>query len=184
MIFEEKKIILKNGAEAIFKTPELDDAENMLDYIIQACDETDFLMRYADEWSKSPKSIEGERRWINNLRNDGNILSVACYIQGRIIGHCQLDFETNEKSRHRASIGIAIHREFWGLGIGSYMFERMINAAKSRGIEILELDFIEGNSRGRALYEKFGFRILAVKPNMFRLRDGSLHSEYYMQKRL
>ena len=46
MIFEEKKIILRNGKEAIFKTPEHNDAERMLDYIKTCCGETEFLTRY------------------------------------------------------------------------------------------------------------------------------------------
>ena len=36
MIFEEKKIILKNGITAVLKTPETNDAEQMLDCIIYA----------------------------------------------------------------------------------------------------------------------------------------------------
>ena len=52
---------------------------------------------------------------------------------------------------------------------------------KMDGIEIVELDFIEGNSRARALYEKFGFRITGMIPNAIKLRDGSYKSEYQMQ---
>ena len=44
----------------------------------------------------------------------------------------------------------------------------------------MELEFLEGNSRARALYEKMGFRITGVKPNAIRLKDGTLHNEYCM----
>ena len=44
----------------------------------------------------------------------------------------------------------------------------------------MELEFIEGNTRARALYEKMGFRITGVKPNAIRLRDGTLLNEYSM----
>ena len=44
----------------------------------------------------------------------------------------------------------------------------------------LELEFTEGNSRARALYEKMGFRITGVKPNAIRLKDGTLLNEYSM----
>ncbi|MBE6600069.1 MAG: GNAT family N-acetyltransferase [Ruminococcaceae bacterium] len=184
MIYKEQNVLLKNGIHATFRTPELDDAETMLDYVIKACGETDFLLRYADEWDKTPKSIESERRWINELRNSRHTLSIACFVDGVAVGHCQLNFESNEKARHRASIQIAIHKAYWGLGIGSYMFREMIRSARSSGVKILELEFIEGNDRARLLYEKFGFTVVAVKPNMFRLRDGSIKKEYYMQKYL
>ena len=86
------------------------------------------------------------------------------------------------KAGHRAVIAIAILEKYWNLGIGSAFFTEMIEAAKARdGIEIVELDFIEGNSRARALYEKFGFRITGMIPNAIKLRDGSYKSEYQMQ---
>ena len=52
------------------------------------------------------------------------------------------------------------------------------------GICQIELDFIEGNTRARRLYEKMGFRITGVKPDAIRLKDGTLVNEYMMLKRL
>ena len=34
------------------------------------------------------------------------------------------------------------------------------------------------------VYEKFGFRVVAEKPNAFKLKDGTYRSEFYMQKYL
>ena len=42
------------------------------------------------------------------------------------------------------------------------------------------MEFVEGNVRARALYEKMGFRITGVRPNAIRLRDGTLLNEYLM----
>lgn len=49
--------------------------------------------------------------------------------------------EQGMKTSHRAAI--AILKEFWNLGIGSAMFEELIAAAKMRGTEIMELEFID-----------------------------------------
>ena len=182
MIFEEKKIILRNGKEAIFKTPEHNDAERMLDYIKTCCGETEFLTRYPEEWVITPESIEQEREWINGLRASSASLSIGCFCDGIIVGHCVVNFNKDIKVRHRASVAIAIRRDYWRLGIGSYMFTEMIKSAKACDIEILELDFIEGNERARALYEKFGFSVVSERPNMFKLKDGSSRKEFYMQK--
>lgn len=46
MIFEEKTIILKDGRTAILKSPCVEDAEKLLNYIKKSCSETDFLARY------------------------------------------------------------------------------------------------------------------------------------------
>ena len=80
---------------------------------------------------------------------------------------------------------IAIHQEYWGLGIGSAMFAELISAAKANpSTEILELEFIEGNDRARALYEKYGFEIVGERPNAFKYKDGSFRKEFFMQKKL
>ena len=69
--------------------------------------------------------------------------------------------------------------------IGTKLFGEMIALAKERqGIRQIELDFIEGNSRARSLYEKMGFRITGVKPDAIRKEDGTFVNEYMMVKQL
>ena len=64
------------------------------------------------------------------------------------------------------------------------MFEELIAAAKDRGTEIMELEFIEGNDRAKHLYEKCGFHVVCEKSNAFKLKDGTYRKEFYMQKYL
>ena len=183
MIFKEKQITLKNGSVAVLKTPSVEDAKGMLAYITRACGETDFLARYPEEWESM--SVEREERWIKNLRESNSALAIACYVDNTIVGNCELTFQSGLKTAHRASVAIAILRDYWNLGIGSAMFTELISAAKANpGIKILELDFIEGNGRARALYEKFGFQIVGKRPNAFQLKNRRLLAEYFMQKEL
>ncbi len=181
MIFEEKIISLKNGKEAIFKSPCVDDAEKMLEYIKRASGETDFLARYPEEWNIS---TEQEAAWVNRVRNSMDTLAITCYIDGEVAGSCEIRFKSGLKTSHRASIGIAILKDYWNLGIGSAMFAELITAAERRGTEIMELEFVEGNERARHLYEKFGFRIVAERPNAVKPKDGTYLNEIFMQKYL
>lgn len=48
----------------------------------------------------------------------------------------------------------------------------------------MELEFVEGNARARALYEKMGFRITGVRPNATRLKDGTLLNDYMMVREM
>ena len=65
--------------------------------------------------------------------------------------------------------------------IGTRMFQELIRIAEENpNILQMELDFVEGNTRARALYEKMGFRITGVRPNAIRLKDGTLLNEYTM----
>ena len=152
-------------------------------YIKKACGETDFLSRCAEEWESV--SIESEEKWIESMASSPDSVAIACYVDGRTAGNCEIRMLGGIKTRHRATVGIAILREYWGLGIGSAMFEELIAAAQAReGIQIVELEFIEGNDRARALYEKFGFHIVGERPNAFKLKDGRMLKEYFMQKEI
>lgn len=163
MIFEEKTIILKDGRTAILKSPCVEDAEKLLNYIKKSCSETDFLARYPEEWTTT---IGQEEAWVNRLRSAPDTLGITCYVDGEDAGNCEISFRGDMKVSHRATIANAILKDYWNLGIGSAMFEELVSAAQNRGTEIMELEFIEGNDRARHLYEKFGFRVVCERPNM------------------
>ena len=185
MVFEEKYIKLKDGRNALLRPPVPDDAETLIDFLKRASAETDFLLRGAED---SVMSVDDERKFIENNRKSENQLMICCFVEDngeyRFAGNCGLGFNSRRKTAHRASIGIAILKEFWGNGIGTALMNEADRAARERGVLQLELEFIEGNSRARALYEKCGFRIVGVHPDAFRMLDDSLKNEYLMIKKL
>ncbi len=182
MVFKETEFQLKDGRTALLRSPREDDAEEMLQFIRTASGETHFLMRYPEEWAET--SLEQEKAFINDDYCNPNGMMISCIVNGKIGGNCQISFRTGMKDRHRASAAIALLREYWNLGIGTKMFEELFRIARDRGVRQIELDFIEGNSRARALYEKMGFRMTGVKPDAIRLKDGTFLNEYMMLKRL
>ena len=155
----------------------------MLRFIVKASGETEYLMKYPEEYTDF--TLDQEKSFIDEAYYNQNGLMIACFVGDKIAGNCQISFRTGMKDRHRASVAIALLQEFWNLGIGTRMFEEMIQIAGNRdGVCQLELDFVEGNSRARSLYEKMGFRITGVKPDAIRLKDGSFVNEYMMMKQL
>ena len=183
MVFKETEFKLKDGRVALLRSPHEDDAEKMLQFIIKASGETAFLMKYPEEWTDF--NLDQEKAFINDDYYNRNGMMISCIVEGKIAGNCQISFRTGMKDRHRASVAIALLREFWNLGIGTKMFEEMFQIARERnGVRQIELDFIEGNSRARHLYEKMGFRITGVKPDAIRMKDGTFVNEYMMLKRL
>ena len=66
----EKKVILKNGVEAILKTPEISDAAELVDLMATVSGETKFLVRYKEEWESV--SVEGEAEWVRGVRESKN----------------------------------------------------------------------------------------------------------------
>ena len=182
MLFPSKEIILKNGQKAILRSPSPDDAPEMLAYLKQSASETGFLLKYPEECDMP---VEKEIELLESINSSDNSVMILCEVDGHIAGNCSLSFRTRRiKTRHRAGIGIAILQQYWGLGIGTAMFREMIALAKERGVLQLELEYIEGNERGRALYEKMGFTAYGEHPDAIQLKDGTLLKEILMMKKL
>ena len=181
MIYQTKHITLRDGTAAILRAPVPHDAEALIDLLRTTTAETPYLASYPEEITLS---AEDEERWIVGHRESPLVLNILCEIDGEIVGSCELLRKKPEKMRHRATVGISIRRAFWGRGIGTRLFEEMIAAARAWGIGQMELEYMEGNLRGEALYRKMGFHTVAERPQAIRLRDGRLLSEYIMIKEL
>ena len=182
MKFDAKTVTLKDGRSAVLRLPTASDAEDMLNYLIETAGETEFLLAYPEE--RQGMTVEKEAAFIGRMTQDENCLFLVCEVDGRVAGCCQVDFQTRMKTAHRGTVAIGLRKAYWGLGIGTAMFREMIGISRRRGLMILELEFIEGNTRARALYEKMGFRIVGMRPDGIRLRDGTMRNEYLMQLRL
>ena len=179
MVINEIHFTLKDGRSAVLRSPRDEDIQGMLDYLRVSAGETDFILRYPEECGKY--TAEGEKALFDRLNASDSDAMLVCLVEGRVAGNCQIMWKTNIKTRHRASVAIALLKEYWHQGIGTRMFREMIRIAEANpDILQMELEFIEGNTRARALYEKMGFRITGVRPNAIRLKDGTLLNEYSM----
>ncbi|MBQ8837001.1 MAG: GNAT family N-acetyltransferase [Clostridia bacterium] len=179
MIYESKPITLKDGTAAIFRSPSENDAQAMIEYLHTTCKETHFLTREPEE---ALIPLESEIQFLRNISDSANDLMIACEINGKIIGNCNISRNSSARTKHRASVGIAIFKEYWGLGIATAMFNELIRIAKEIGIKQLELEVIDGNDRAIHLYERFGFTAVGNKPNAFCLKDGTMLNELSMIK--
>lgn len=179
MIYRAKQFTLNNGMNIIVKTPEIEDAEKLLKFIKKVCGETDYLLSTPEDMNITK---EQEELFIKNNLEGPNYL-LAVYSDNEIIGDCSLNFSKQIKLRHRGEIGIAIDKKYWGLGIGSILFEIMIQLAKEqKGIEQLNLAYLSNNKRGENLYKKYGFEITGIMPKALKQIDGSYADEVYMTK--
>ena len=181
MVFEEKRINLRDGRRLALRSPSVENAEQLLRYVTQASGETAYLTRYPEEWDIP---VAQEMAWVERMRSAPNDMVITCYVDGKVVGNCQISCQIGIKASHRASIAIAVLRAYWGLGVGSAMMEALVDTARSWGKEILELEYIAGNDRARHLYEKFGFREISRRPNVFKCKNGSYQDVVYMQKYL
>ena len=183
MVVREFEYTLKDGRKALIRSPQDEDIQGVLDYLYVSAGETDFILRYPEECGKY--TPEGEKALFDRINGSDHEAMLICLVEGKVAGNCQIVWSQGMKTRHRATVAIALLKEFWNQGIGTRLFQEMIRIAEeNEHILQMELDFVEGNTRARALYEKMGFRITGVKPNAIRLRDGTLLNEYSMVKEI
>ena len=181
MRFEEKQIPLKDGRTALLRSPLPADASAALEYMKITAGETPFLLRTPEEITLT---IEDEARFLARFETAPNSVMILCFVDGVLAGNCQIDRKTKLKNRHRATVAIALIRQFWNLGIGTALFEEMIAIARNWGVTQLELEVIEGNERAMALYRKMGFETVSFVPNAILMPDGTYSREFLMVKPL
>ncbi len=181
MHFAPYTFTLKDGRTAILRSPDSEkDAAELVQYMHDTAADTPFVLRTPEEVTMT---VEGEERFLEAIVDSESDCMILCEVDGRIAGNCHLSFMVKTKVRHRCSVAIALRKEFWGLGIGTAMFEGMIGVAEKReGVTHMELEFVEGNARARGLYEKMGFRIVGMHPDAIRQPDGTMCALYIMHR--
>ena len=183
MFFAPVTITLKDGRRAILRAPHPQkDAADLVQYLYDTAADTPFVLRTPEEIRYT---VEGEERFLQSVTDSPDDCMILCEVDGHIAGNCHLSFNSRIKTRHRCSVAIALRKAYWGLGIGTAMFEAMEGLARARdGVALMELEFVEGNARARGLYEKMGFRIVGMHPEAIRQEDGTMCALYIMQKKL
>ena len=181
MIIDEKTIVLKDGRTCLLRSPGTKDAKELLDYLQIIARETIFILRYPEE---PMPSLEEEIAYIKNMQESDNQYMISAFVDTELAGTAQVNIHKRVKTRHRAEMAIGLAQKFWGLGLGGSMIDCLIQIAKNRGCEQLELEVIQGNQRAISLYEKKGFITYGERKRGIRLKDGSYLSEYLMYKDL
>ena len=138
----EKTVTLKDGRNCLLRNGVTSDGKAVLDVFNRTHEETDYLLTYSDE-------------------------------DDVVAGTAGIDaLGMRDKIKHRAVFGIAITKEFWGLGIGKYLMEACIECAREAGYLQLELEVVAENERAVEMYRRAGFIEYGRNPKGFRLRTG------------
>ena len=182
MYITAKEVQLKNGQKIILRSPDVFDAEQLLEHMRQTSAETEFMSRYPEEITVS---VETEARFLQMIENDADNFMLAAYISGRMVGNAGVTrVRDNIKYRHRATFGISLREEVCDLGLGTIMMKEILEIVKQTAFEQLELSVFGDNLRAIHLYEKIGFVKVGVMPRAYRLKNGSYHDEVQMVYRL
>lgn len=179
MKFEQTKHTTKKNKTITLRMIEVTEAEKLLQAMVEIAATSPYILRTAEDFSKM--SIEDEVKWIESSNNNERGFLIGAIHEDKIIGLMNFGAYKNEKMKHRGLLGISIHHEFRGEGIGEIFFNRMLDLAKRiEGLTQAELSVMEKNERAKFLYKKMGFIEVGRMPNAFLLEDGSLSDDITM----
>jgi putative acetyltransferase len=123
-------------------------------------------------------------RWRKRFaeHNDSMYNLLAC-VEGEVVG--QLGLSTNPerpRRRHVGHIGVAVHDDWQGKGIGTALMQAAIDLS-DRWLNLmrLELDVFVDNDPAIRLYRKFGFVVEGTLVQ-FAFRDGQYVDVYAMAR--
>ncbi|MFN3231059.1 MAG: GNAT family N-acetyltransferase [Alphaproteobacteria bacterium] len=104
-------------------------------------------------------------------------------LDGRVVGN--LGIHVNGKSprrTHAAELGMAVHDDFHGQGVGSALMAVAIDVADNwLNMRRLELTVYVDNEPAIALYCKFGFEVEGTLRD-YAFRDGAFHDAHLMAR--
>ncbi len=99
---------------------------------------------------------------------------------GQVIGMAALVPHTRPRQAHSAGLGMSIHPDYWGRGVGSALMRAIVDLADNwLNLRRVELEVNTDNVAGVRLYEKFGFE----REGTYRYHtygDGRWADSYFM----
>jgi len=101
---------------------------------------------------------------------------------GALIAEAQVRRLRPSTLRHVGLVGISVHPDAQGLGVGRKLMEHLLAFCDRLAIHRLELYVRADNERARGMYESFGFEVEGVRRALIRWPDGRFIDDILMAK--
>ena len=127
--------------------------------------------------------LPSEEMWKKRLEGMGEdrYALVAC-IEGEIVAMGGLDFPKSPRRRHTAHLGLAVHDQWQGKGVGTALMQALIDLADNwLDLSRLELTVFVDNERAVKLYQKLGF-VIEGTHKKYAFREGEYVDVYAMAR--
>lgn len=125
------------------------------------------------------QSVEDTQRWLD--KHDPSATRLVAEVDGKVVGNAGMNRLAGRRA-HSASIGMGVHDDFTGCGVGSALLGALIDTADNwLAIKRLELTVYVDNARAIGLYEKFGFETEG-RLRAFGFRNGEYVDAFTMAR--
>lgn len=94
------------------------------------------------------------------ISKNGPVYYALC--EGKVVGWCDVFPFENPRQNHRGSLGMGLLPQFRGKGLGEKLLKKVLDHAKSFGLEKVELHVYTDNSPAINLYKGLGFTEIGI----------------------
>lgn len=148
------------------------DARALLDYVEAISGESDFLSFGPGEFELTEAE---EERVLRRFHEADNQVYLVGLVDGEIVSTISFGAGSRPRTRHSGEFGMSVRKAYWGLGIGSWMLDALLDWARGTGIVTkVNIRVRTDNQRAIALYRRKGF----VHEGTIR-REVCLDGQYY-----
>ena len=155
-----KTAVTKKGKTVTFAYPKWEDLDQMLEFINSVSKENTFI-GFSGEIVTKPE----ESKYLASLFpliEANNAVVVHAFIDGQLAGRCDVlrNLALKEREKHIGTLGLILHKDYRGEGLGEQLLKTTIEEAKSAlsGLRIIELSVFGNNHVAQSLYKKVGFK--------------------------
>lgn len=171
--FAERLVELRDGARLSLRGLRSSDADALREHMVRGSATTDQILTTPGD----VMSAAGLRGELERAFDSGRGLMVAaCEPSDRwtIVGHAGIVARDKAKVGHVATLGMMIDEPWRGRGLGRVLMDAMLGWARAHPRVLrVELDVLETNDVGLALYRRCGFEEEGRKRRAFLQPDGS-----------
>lgn len=173
MIQEPILFTAKNGHLFEIRTPREGEAQRSLDLMIEVAVHCPYILSTSENFRA--KTLESQLKWFQESALSDTSIILAVYHEGCMLGFCNGSSYKDVKRKHRAALGVSLHPDIRGIGIGYKLMEVLIsNMRKFSGIKIIELGVMMNNKPALRMYEKLGFKSAGLFPKAYILPSGEV----------
>ena len=128
----------------------------------------------------STERLEYTEEFIKNIDINKHMLVAQLKEEDKVVGLVGLNVNSTPRLRHSASIGIMVHRDYQGKGIGKELMKEILDLADNwLMLKRVELGVFADNEKAIKLYEGCGFKIEGRR-KYAAIRNGKYEDEYIM----
>lgn len=122
--------------------------------------------------------VETAIEWYQKQMKKGMVF-VAAKVNNKFVGGASIE-PRKGKASHVGYFGIYIKKEFRNLGIGTRLISKIIEIARQKSVNIIQLCVFASNSRAIHVYKKFGFQEAGRIRNGIEFQDSTHTDEVLM----